>query len=114
MTAPLTPESQGFAVDYGPAEESEYDEMVERLRLIEAAAIARYAEGITAIVKRTANMGGCSQTHHWHLSLDAARLLAIPEAQEAKGEDPGSCPECGVHWSAHPDAHEAQEADRDD
>jgi hypothetical protein len=45
MTAPLTPESQGFAVDYGPAEESEYDEMVERLRLIEAAAIARYSEG---------------------------------------------------------------------
>jgi hypothetical protein len=35
-------------------------------------------------------------------------LAARVAAQEAdRGEDPGSCPECGVHWSAHPNAHDA-------
>jgi hypothetical protein len=34
----------------------------------------------------------------------AARVAAL---EADRGEDPGSCPECGVHWSAHPNAHDA-------
>jgi Ser/Thr protein kinase RdoA (MazF antagonist) len=93
MTAPLTPESEAMLSDVCrmdmtkmPLDRSPQN-IRKRLAAIEAAAIARYAEGLVQVLSDFLLCipdGAIEHENHprWQERL-ARRLLAIPEAQEA-------------------------------
>ncbi len=125
MTAPLTPESRRFA-GYLEAVFDDIDwpgerpDPIVRLAAIEAAALARYAEGLVERVAR--NLAGQSRRidgkgwDEWgeptrdNYRSEARRLLAIPEATPTYRADE-CCSGC-EEPSGHRAIPEAQEADR--
>jgi hypothetical protein len=84
MTAPLTPESEALLERIHSLNGRSFPLATRKdFVAIEAAAIARYAEGLVEVVARGlwAAAGG---SYRWEEHLpEARRLLAIPEAQEA-------------------------------